>query len=120
MNMNMLIHSSNLIDSYQAAKEKEIRACEQNELTTASETESAAVDKAGKGCRQKYPNRRYSHTIESENITESDDSGESSGGMYGPTQEMLPSIPIPSSLLVNATSFRGKSIIFPKYIYCDL
>ena len=117
--MNMLIHSSNLIDSYQAAKEKEIRACEQNELTTAT-AESAAVDKAGKGCRQKYPNRRYSHTIESENITESGDSGKSNDGMYGPNQEMLPSIPIPSSLLVNATSFRGKSIIFPKYIYCDL
>lgn len=109
-------------NSYQAAKEKEIRACEQNELTTASEAESAAVDKAGKGCRQKYPNRRYSHTIESENIPESDDSGESSDGMYGPTQEMLPFIPIPSSLVGNATSFpvSGGQVSIPPQNHMDL
>ncbi|KAK4009532.1 hypothetical protein OUZ56_018666 [Daphnia magna] len=96
-------------DSFQAAKDKENRACEQNELTTASEAENAGGIIGGKGCRKKTPTRRYSPT------TDLDDSGESSDGMYGPTQDILPSIPIPSGLQQRNTnlecSVNGKELV---------
>jgi len=104
-------HSSLYPDSYQAAKEKEIRACEQSDITTASEAENGAAASSGKGCRKKTPTRRYSQIPVSGDTSDEGHSSDSSVGMYGDSQEILPSIPIPAALNIsniNSGSFYIK------------
>ncbi len=84
-----------IIASYEAAKNKEQIACEQSDINTASEAESRSIPKERRGCRTRTAARRYSP--DSEDLVSSD----SSDGMYGPTQPILPNHPIPDGLLRN-------------------
>ncbi|XP_045034684.1 uncharacterized protein LOC123475738 [Daphnia magna] len=89
-------------DSYETARRHLAEATVNSEINSTD----VEVNAIGRGHRKKIGNKRYSPYEEKRPSIEIDgeDSEDSSVGFYGPTQSLLPTIPIPRHLMASTSN----------------